>query len=427
MSASPPAAGPLAGIRVVDCSTVLAGPYATMLLGDLGADVVKVEPPDGDATRGWGPPWVGFAEDGTRTAAYALAVNRNKRSIRLDLRQTAGREVLGRLIAGADVLVENFRSGGLDRLGFGDAALGELNPGLVHLAITGYGAGTPDPGRPGYDFVIQAESGLMSITGAADGQPGAGPRKIGVALSDVLAGLNGAVAVLAALLAREHEAPGTGAGTATGTATGRTGGGQRIDLSLLASSLAALVNQAQNAFVGGEAPGRLGNAHPNIVPYETFETADGTIAVAVGSERQWPRFCRALGLPALADDPRFATNGDRVANRGELIATLADRFAEQGSEHWLAALAAADVPAGPINDIAQAFASPWAAGRTVELRHPVLGATTQVAPPFELSRTPASVRTPPPLLGEQSAEILAELGYDAEAVERLRASGVIRP
>jgi crotonobetainyl-CoA:carnitine CoA-transferase CaiB-like acyl-CoA transferase len=426
MSASPPAAGPLAGIRVVDCSTVLAGPYATMLLGDLGADVVKVEPPDGDATRGWGPPWVGFAEDGTRTAAYALAVNRNKRSIRLDLRQTAGREVLGRLIAGADVLVENFRSGGLERLGFGDAELAATNPGLVHLAITGYGADAPDPGRPGYDFVIQAESGLMSITGPPEGRPGAGPTKIGVALSDVLAGLNGAVAVLAALLGREREA-GEGAGEGAGRTDGRTDGGQRIDLNLLASSLAALVNQAQNAFVGGVAPGRLGNAHPNIVPYETFDTADGTIAVAVGSERQWPRFCLALGLPALADDPRFATNGDRVANRGELIATLADRFAGEGSDHWLAALAAADVPAGPINDIAEAFASPWAAGRTVELRHPALGGTTQVAPPFDLSRTPASIRTPPPLLGEHSDEILAELGYDAEAVDRLRADGVIQP
>ena len=398
------ASGPLAGLRVVDCSTVLAGPYATMLLADLGADVVKVEPPDGDATRGWGPPWVGSAEEGTRTAAYFLAVNRNKRSIRLDLRRPAGADVLRRLLARGDVLIENFRAGGLDRLGFGDEVLASLNPRLVHLAITGYGPGAPDPARPGYDFVIQAESGLRSITGAPDADGGE-PVKVGVAISDVLTGLNGAVAVLAALV-------------------GRAGGeGQRIDLSLLGSTLAALVNQAQNAFVGGEPPGRLGNAHPNIVPYQAFATADGAIAVAVGSERQWPRLCRVLGLPALADDPRFATNGERVENRRELVATLAARFEERTSAEWLAALDAAAIPAGPINDVAAAFDSPWAAGATVVLDHPVLGSIRQVAPPFALLGTPATVRTPPPLLGEQAEEILVELGYDDAERARLHEAG----
>jgi crotonobetainyl-CoA:carnitine CoA-transferase CaiB-like acyl-CoA transferase len=414
---SQPARGPLAGFRVVDCSTVLAGPYCTMLLGDLGADVVKVEPPEGDATRGWGPPWVGSEADGTRTAAYYLAVNRNKRSIRLDLKQPAGVAVLRRLIGGADVLVENFRSGGFARFGFGDAELVAINPGLVHLAITGYGSTGPDSERPGYDFVIQAVSGLMSITGARD-EDGGGPTKVGVAIVDVIAGLQGAVAVLAALAARDRSA-------ADGTPT--PGRGQRVDVSLLASTLAILVNQAQNAFVGGLAPGRLGNAHPNIVPYETFETADGEIAIAAGSERQWPRLCRAIGLPALADDPRFATNGDRVANRRELVDTLGARLAERPSAEWLAALDAADVPSGSINDIAEAFGSSWASerGMTVDLDHPVLGRIRQVAPPFEFSSTPASVRTPPPLLGEQTDEILAAAGYGPGDIARLRAARVV--
>ena len=389
-----------------------------MLLADLGADVIKVEPPEGDATRGWGPPWVGSVEDGTRTAAYALAVNRNKRSIRLDLRAAAGATVLRRLLTSADVLVENIRPGGLDRLGFGDEALAAVNPALIHLSISGYGPHSPDPTRPGYDFVIQAESGLMSITGAID-DDGGRPTKVGVAISDVLSGLNGAVAVLAALVERG----GHGAGSRDEPGPPRPG--QRIDLSLLASTLAALVNQAQNAFVGGVPPSRLGNAHPNIVPYQSFETADGSIAIAVGSERQWPRFCRTLGLPALADDPRFATNGDRVANRAELVATLAARLEERPTADWLAALDAADVPAGPINDIVGAFDSPWAAGRTVELVHPVLGPTRQVAPAFDLSRTPASIRTAPPLLGEHTDTILAELGYDDAEIDALHAERVV--
>jgi crotonobetainyl-CoA:carnitine CoA-transferase CaiB-like acyl-CoA transferase len=408
-----PGPGPLAGLRVIDCSTVLAGPYATMLLADLGASVVKVEPPEGDATRGWGPPWVGSVEDGTRTAVYALAVNRNKRSIRLDLRQPDGATVLRRLLATADVLVENIRPGGLDRLGFSDEVLAELNPALIHLSITGYGPSAPDPGRPGYDSVIQAESGLMSITGEPD-EAGGQPTKVGVAMSDVLTGLNGAVAILAAVIGRDR----------AGGGDRPAGVGQRIDLSLLGSTLAALVNQAQNAFAG-ETPGRLGNAHPNIVPYQAFDTLDGAIAVAVGSERQWPRFCRALGLPALADDPQYASNGERVTNRATLIPTLAARLAERTTADWLVALETADVPAGPINDIAAAFGSPWAAGATVELEHPRLGGIRQIAPPFMLDRTPATVRTPPPLLGEHTDEILAELGYDAAETARLHATGIV--
>lgn len=396
--------GPLDGIRVVDCSTVLAGPYCTMLLADLGADVVKVEPPEGDATRGWGPPWVGDEAAGTRTAAYFLAVNRNKRSLRLDLRTDAGRDVLRRLLARGDVLVENFRAGGFERLGFSEAALSQLNPDLVHLAISGYGISGPDASKPGYDFVIQATGGLMSITGAADD----GPTKVGVAISDVVSGLFGAVSVLAGLLAKPRA------------------GGQRVDVSLLQSTLAVLVNQAQNAFVTGRSPGRRGNAHPNIVPYETFRTVDGEIAVAVGSERQWPRFCAALGTPELATDPRFAINGARVEHRAELIPLIAARLATATSAEWLARLDAAEVPAGPLLDVLEAFATPQARAvrARVPMTHAALGAVDQVRSPFDFSATPASIRTPPPLLGEHSTDVLAELGYDEAAIDRLRAEGV---
>jgi crotonobetainyl-CoA:carnitine CoA-transferase CaiB-like acyl-CoA transferase len=409
------AAGPLAGLRVVDCSTVLAGPYCTMLLGDLGAEVVKVEPPEGDATRGWGPPWVGDeGAAGVRTAAYYLAVNRNKRGLRLDLKTEEGAALLRRLLAGGDVLVENFRVGGFARLGFDDDELRRLNPRLVHLAISGYGPTGPAAERPGYDFVIQATSGLMSITGAAD-EDGGGPTKVGVAISDVVSGMLGAVAILAALVGRER------AGSRA------AGEGQRIDVSLLGATLASLVNQAQNAFATGVAPGRLGNAHPNIVPYETFATADGAIALAVGSERQWARLCDALGLPGLVADPRFATNGDRVERRSELRPILGAQFSERPSADWLAVLDAAGIPCGPINDVLAAFASPEAdaLGMTVEQEHPAWGVIRQVGIPFRLSATPASIRTPPPTLGEDTDAILLELGYSADEVRGLRDRGVV--
>ena len=400
--------GPLSGIRVVDLSTVLAGPYATMVLADLGADVIKVEPPDGDATRGWGPPWVGDVASGTRTAAYYLAVNRNKRSLRLDLKSAEGADVLRRLLVRGDVLVENLRPGSLDRLGFDDETLRELNPSLIHLAISGYGTTGPAANRPGYDFVIQAVGGLMSITGDRD-RDGGHPTKVGVAISDVVTGLYAAIGILAALIGRDE------------------GRGQRVDVSLLGSTLAVLVNQAQNAFVSGSSPGRLGNAHPNIVPYETFATADGELAVAVGSERQWPRFCEAIGLPGLATDPRFVTNGDRVDNRDALRPLIADRLVTRTTAQWTADLDTGEVPNGAVADVLAAFDSPEATalGMSTEVDHPSLGVLRQAGIPLLFEDTPGAVRTAPPLLGEHTHEVLDELGFSAAEIAALRESGAV--
>jgi formyl-CoA transferase len=420
--------GPLAGVVVCDLSTVLAGPYCTMLLADLGADVIKIEPPDGDGTRAWGPPYAGAPETGAvyeagdprarsgyrGESAYYLSINRNKRDLRLDLKPEGGREVLRRLIARSDVLVENYRVGGLERLGFSDEELERLNPRLVRLSITGYGPDGPLADRPGYDFIIQAVAGLMSITGAPD-EAGGEPTKVGLAISDLTTGMLGAVAVLAALAGRER------------TGSPAFGRGQRIDLSLLESTVSWLANQASNYLVGGVVPGRLGNEHPNITPYETFRTADGEIAVAVGSERQWPRFCGAIGRPELAADPRFADNASRIAHRGELRAELDAVFAGAGSGEWLRRLEAAEVPCGPINDLAAVFAEPQVlARRMVEtVEHPTIGPLRLTGVPFKFSATPASVRTPPPLLGQHADELLAWLGYEAGDVARLRDEGIV--
>jgi crotonobetainyl-CoA:carnitine CoA-transferase CaiB-like acyl-CoA transferase len=322
--------------------------------------------------------------------------------------------VLERLLKRADVLVENFRPGAFEAMGYGDAAVRSLNDRLVHLALTGYGPDGPDARRPGYDFVLQAVGGLMSITGFPD-EDGGQPTKVGVAMSDVVTGLFGAVGVLGGLIARQGEA---GA---------RPGGGQRIDVSILESTLAVLLNQAQNAFVTGAAPVRRGNAHPNIVPYEAFATLDGQIAVAAGSERQWRRLCAALGAPELSDDQRFATNGGRVEHRVELRALLAAHFERRTSAEWLSVLDTADVPSGPVLDVIEAFGTPQAAARQmrVGLEHPRLGAVDQVGLPITLSATPATIRTPPPLLGEHGRAILEELGFGPSVVARLESDGVV--
>jgi crotonobetainyl-CoA:carnitine CoA-transferase CaiB-like acyl-CoA transferase len=392
---SSPGSAPLAGVRVADLSRVLAGPYCTMVLADLGADVVKVERPEGgDETRTWGPPFAGGE------AAYYLSVNRNKRSCALDLSQPAGRALALELCARADIVIENFKVGGADRLGVGYDAVRERNPGVVYCSITGFGSERQPPGRPGYDFVAQAETGLMSITGPEDGPP----YKVGVALVDVLTGLHAAAAVLAAL---------------------HGGEGARIEVPLLDSGLAGLVNVAQNALVTGAEPERHGNAHPNIVPYQDFETSSGRIAVAAANDGLFRALCSVAGLEELSEDERFATNAGRVEHREELIPVLAERFAERSADDWLSALDAAGVPAGKVRSVPDALAAAAAAGRsaTVTVDHPTAGPLELVASPIRGATRPD--RTPPPLLGEHTREVLAELGQSTEEIEELAARGII--
>jgi formyl-CoA transferase len=393
----------LDGVRVLDLSRVLAGPYCTMMLGDLGADIIKVEAPGlGDDTRHWGPP---FAQGGE--SAYFLCINRNKRSLTLNLKSGHGLQILKELIRQSDILVENFRVDTLEKWGLSYAALQELRPGLIYCTITGYGYTGPYRHLPGYDFIVQAQGGLMSITGPEDGEA----YKVGVAIADITAGLFACNAILAALF--EHQ---------------RSGAGQRIDISLLDSQIAWLANVGSNYLVSGEAPRRYGNAHPNIVPYQTFKARNGYFALAVGNDLQWRQFCEKIGRQEWAMDQRFRTNASRVDNRAVLIPLLEDLFAQSDISHWLVVLESIGVPCGPINSIEQVLHDPQVEARqmVIDLPHPTAGSIRLVASPLKIPTTPPVMRLPPPLLGEHTRQILKELlGYDEQTIQDLSAEQVI--
>ncbi|CAN5462335.1 CaiB/BaiF CoA-transferase family protein [soil metagenome] len=395
----------LQGIRVLDLSRVLAGPWCTMTLADLGADVVKIEHPvSGDDTRGWGPPYAPGHQ-----SAYYLCTNRNKRSVAIDITRAEGQSMLRDLAAQSDVLVENFRFGGLARYGLDYEQLKLINPRLIYCSISGYGRASPMADRAGYDYVVQAEGGLMAITGETEGEP----MKVGVAVADLFTGGNATQAILAALIAR-----------------GRTGVGQHIDMALFDSQLAMLANVASAYLVGGKEPARHGNGHATVVPYQVFVTADSPIVLACGNDRQFKLLCeQVIDAPALAEDPRFAKNSARVTNRLELIPTLAAIFAAQPAKTWLQRLDALGIPAARVRSVGQALESPEASARSmvVEVDHPTAGRVRLVASPLKLSATPVREAVAPPLLGQHTADVLQELlGLDAAAVAQLAECGVVK-
>lgn len=412
MSAASTPQGALSHLKVLDLSRILAGPWAGQLLADLGAETFKVERPGvGDDTRAWGPPFVKDAEGEALDAAYFLCANRNKKSLAIDFTRPEGQVLIRSLAAECDVLIENFKVGGLAAYGLDYESLREINPGLIYCSITGFGQTGPYAARPGYDFLIQGMGGLMSITGPAAGEPGAGPQKVGVAVTDVMTGLYATVGILAALAHRE-----------------RTGEGQHIDLALLDVQVAALANQAANYLVGGVAPGRMGNAHPNIVPYQDFPTADGHMIVAVGNDAQFARLCTELGAPQIAADARFAANKDRIAHREALASELSRYTGARSKAHWIAALEAAGVPCGPINTIDQVFDDPQvrSRGMRVDLPHRGGGTVPLVANPLRFSASPVRYRTAPPELGAHTRDVLGSvLGVPLQQMDALAQAHVI--
>lgn len=407
------AEGALAGLRVLDLSRVLAGPWCSQMLADLGADVVKVERPGaGDETRTWGPPWLKH-DDGTLSdeSAYFLGTNRNKRSLTVDFAHPEGRNVVRELAARADVVLENFKVGSLKQHGLDYASLATLNPRLIYCSITGFGQTGPYAERLGYDFLVQGMGGLMSLTGVPDGEPGAGPMKVGVALADVMTGLHATIAILAAL-ERRHV----------------SGKGQHVDLALLDVQIAALANQVSNFLVGGQVPKRLGNAHPSIVPYQAFPTADGYMILAVGNDSQFANLCTALDHPEWAGDERFVSNPQRVRHRDDLVARIGAVTRTRTTDDWLKRMEEAKVPCGPINALDRVFDDPQvrARGIRIEMAHPEASSVPMVANPIRLSESPVTYRRAPPTLGQHTDEVLRDwLALDAQAISALRGRGVI--
>jgi crotonobetainyl-CoA:carnitine CoA-transferase CaiB-like acyl-CoA transferase len=405
--------GALSGIRVLDLSRVLAGPWCGQILADLGAEVIKVERPGaGDDTRTWGPPWM-KDDDGEATseAAYYLAANRGKMSVAIDISSPEGQDLVRDLARTCDVLIENYKVGSLDRYGLDYASLAAINPRLVYCSITGFGQDGPRAAEPGYDFIIQGLAGLMSITGERDDRPGGGPQKVGVAVADLMTGLYATIAIQAALIARQT-----------------TGRGQHCDMALLDVQVATLANQTMNYLSSGKVPGRYGNAHANIVPYQVFHASDRDFIIACGNDQQFVALCRAIGLPDLSADPRFVTNADRIAHRDELDGLLGAHLAGATADEWVARIHAVRVPVGAINSIAQALEEPQVVARNmkVQVPHPHSAAFEMVGSPLKLSDTPVEYRAPPPMLGQHTQTVLHDvLGLGDDRIAALLASGAV--
>ena len=405
-------AGPLSHIRVLDLSRVLAGPWAGQNLADLGAEVIKVERPKiGDDSRAFGPPWVKDQQGkDTRESAYYTAANRGKKSITLNISQPEGQAIVRELAARSDVLIENYKFGDLARYGLGYDDLAKINPRLIYCSVTGFGQTGPYREHPGYDFMIQGMGGMMSVTGEPDEVPGGGPQRAGVPVADIITGMYASIAICAAIANRAE-----------------TGKGQHLDLALLDSQIALMSYQNTNYFATGKPPARIGNLHPNIVPYQPFKTSDGSVILACGNDNLFRKFCDVAGCTALTEDPRFATNGKRVENRVEMTRLLQEIFAKRTTRDWVESLEAAGVPNGPINNIAQVFEEPQVKARNIkiELDHPIAGKMPLVASPMRFSGTPIEHTMAPPTLGQHTEDVLRSLGKSESELARLRADGIV--